>query len=444
LTDKTVEKNDKYKLIRTLIDNPRTLVQLKFLASVSPLFTRFLTVFQQEGPLVHVLHSSLCDLYRMLLLRFIRSECVNNKTGKDLKEIDVRSAANLRPLSEMDIGETTRQTLDTVKQEKHKGLLMDMQHFYKTCAESLRSSLPLASTLLQDLHCLTPQARSQPESENCIRRLAQKLPQVVDDNEVTTVLDEWKLYSVDDIPVEWQISQESNTDGPATSIDDYWSRVISIKNASGLRKYSCLGKVVRACLSLSHGNADVERSFSVNKKVVTADRVSLGQDTINALRIVKEAIRIQGNGQISSIAITNRMLQLARSAYSVYKDHLEKKKAEIEMKRRAIQQQRDELLAEETKKREAEEVERKKKRDKEKRRQLLKEIEMKQSEQRNVLKAAEGLLADAEKKLSDAIKCGDMCKVSIASGLLEVGRKRIAQANKELSTIAENKKMRLE
>jgi hypothetical protein len=177
---------------------------------------------------------------------------------------------------------------------------------------------------------------------------------------------------------------------------------------------------------------------------VTADRVSLGQDTINALRIVKEAIRIQGNGQISSIAITNRMLQLARSAYSVYKDHLEKKKAEIEMKRRAIQQQRDELLAEETKKREAEEVERKKKRDKEKRRQLLKEIEMKQSEQRNVLKAAEGLLADAEKKLSDAIKCGDMCKVSIASGLLEVGRKRIAQANKELSTIAENKKMRLE
>ena len=105
----------------------------------------------------------------------------------------------------------------------------------------------------------------------------------------------------------------------------------------------------------------MERSFSVNKKVVTADRVSLGQDTINALRIVKEAIRIQGNGQISSIAITHRMLQLARSAYLVYKDHLEKKKAEIEMKRKASEQQREKMLAEETKKREAEEVERKRK-----------------------------------------------------------------------------------
>jgi hypothetical protein len=31
LSDKTVEKNDKYKVIRTMIDNPRTLLQLHFL-----------------------------------------------------------------------------------------------------------------------------------------------------------------------------------------------------------------------------------------------------------------------------------------------------------------------------------------------------------------------------------------------------------------------------
>ena len=53
---------------------------------------------------------------------------------------------------------------------------------------------------------------------------------------------------------------------------------------------------MRACLSLSHGDADVERSFSVNKQVVTPDRVSLGQETIGALRLFKEAIRIQGSG----------------------------------------------------------------------------------------------------------------------------------------------------
>ena len=71
---------------------------------------------------------------------------------------------------------------------------------------------------------------------------------------------------------------------------------------------------------------------------------------------------------------------------------------------------------------------------------LQKELDKKQTEQSNVLKAAEGLLADAEKKLSGAIKTGDMCQVSMASGLLEVGRKRIAEANRELSEIADRRK----
>jgi len=60
----------------------------------------------------------------------------------------------------------------------------------------------------------------------------------------------------------------------------------------------------------------------------------------------------------------------------------------------------------------------------------------KQTEQSNSLKAAEGLLVDAEKRLSEAIKAGDMCQVSVASGLLEVGRKRVAAANIELTSIA--------
>jgi len=60
-------------------------------------------------------------------------------------------------------------------------------------------------------------------------------------------------------------------DKPAP-IDEYWASVL---NAAGRKKYCTLGKVVRASLSLSHGNADVERCFSINKKVVTPDRAVL-------------------------------------------------------------------------------------------------------------------------------------------------------------------------
>jgi len=61
------------------------------------------------------------------------------------------------------------------------------------------------------------------------------------------------------------------------------------------------------------------------------------------------------------------------------------------------------------------------------------QLDQKQTEQSNSMKAAEGLLVDVEKRLSEAIKAGDMCQVSVASGLLEVGRKRVAAANRELT-----------
>jgi len=70
---------------------------------------------------------------------------------------------------------------------------------------------------------------------------------------------------------------------------------------------------------------------------------------------------------------------------------------------------------------------------------LQKQLDQKHTQQSNSLKAAEGLLVDA-KKLSEAIKAGDMCQVLLASGLLEVGRKGVDAANIELTSIADNRK----
>lgn len=107
------------------------------------------------------------------------------------------------------------------------------------------------------------------------------------------------------------------------------------------------------------------------------------------------------------------------------------------MKRTPIHQEREKLLEEEKKKREAEEATLQKKQQKEK---LHNELDRKQTERSSALKAAEGLLVEAENKLSAAIKAGDMRQTSVAAGMLEVGRKRIAEANRELTDIADRHK----
>jgi len=60
---------------------------------------------------------------------------------------------------------------------------------------------------------------------------------------------------------------------------------MAMKTAAGNLKYKTLGKAVMASLALSHGNADAKRGFLTNKKVVTADRSTLCEGTINSDRL---------------------------------------------------------------------------------------------------------------------------------------------------------------
>jgi len=85
---------------------------------------------------------------------------------------------------------------------------------------------------------------------------------------------------------------------------------MAMRTAAGDLKYKTSGKVVMAGLALSHGNADSERGFSTNKKVVTADRARLCEGTINAVRLVKDAMRCNGN-LLTNVSITPALVRRA-------------------------------------------------------------------------------------------------------------------------------------
>ena len=93
--DKTVEKNEQFKEIKRLIDNPRTYVQLQFVADVCPMFARLLRDFQHEGCMIHVLYPALRDLVVTIMLRFLKTDVVGNKTGIELQKINVRDVNNI-------------------------------------------------------------------------------------------------------------------------------------------------------------------------------------------------------------------------------------------------------------------------------------------------------------------------------------------------------------
>lgn len=446
--DSSAKNNESYKAIMRLLVEPRTLVQLRFVADIASVFTSFLQLFQTEGPLIHRLFSAMGDLIRTLMLRFMNTEVVGLKNGADLKLLDVNDVNNLRSLTDIESGEPTRKALISIK-EQHSMVLLDIRHFFTTCVMYLQQNLPLTNSVLEDVQCLDAIARTKPESEAMIRRLARKLPQVVCDDDVSAITDEWKLYAVDDIPGEWYSAtvnatavsseweySETMSVPPVCRIDQYWSKVLDMTNAVGQLKYANLGKVVRACLALSHGNSDVERSFSVNKRIVTSDRASLSEDTINAIRLVKDAIRCHADGCAINVVVTPAMVNNARSAHAKYKQHLEEQKRLEEITRQIKIADKLRIDAEEQKKKEHEQS--KKDLDELQKRQSV--ISSEEKEQRNLIHGAGVLLKEAEAKLSDAIKIGNMDQISVAHGLIEVARKRMDSATEELAKLAAKRK----
>ena len=127
--------------------------------------------------------------------------------------------------------------------------------------------------------------------------------------------------------------------------------MLAVRTRAGDLKYKTLDKAVMASLALSHGNADAERGLSTNSKVVTADRSRLCEGTINAVRLVKDAMRCHGSFS-TTMSVTPALMRRAQGACSQYKEHLEEEQGNKKMMKNNNLEPKQWQLAEEQKKKE--------------------------------------------------------------------------------------------
>ncbi|KAJ8884680.1 hypothetical protein PR048_016538 [Dryococelus australis] len=85
-------------------------------------------------------------------------------------------------------------------------------------------------------------------------------------------------------------------------IDIFWKQFFEKTHKSGILKYPNTAKIIKASLSLSYGNADIERWFSVSGKVLTDERVSMSERTLNAVLSVKDALKQYKQKNLLSMA----------------------------------------------------------------------------------------------------------------------------------------------
>ena len=104
-------------------------------------------------------------------------------------------------------------------------------------------------------------------------------------------------------------------------------------------KYEKLCKLAFCVLLLPHGNPEPERGFSINKHLQQIHGSEIKEDTIVALRMVKDHI-LKYKG-IMNVHISQGLLKSVNSAYQRYHAHLEAMKEEE--KRQKEEEQRKEV-----------------------------------------------------------------------------------------------------
>ncbi|XP_048512919.1 uncharacterized protein LOC112694903 [Athalia rosae] len=179
---------------------------------------------------------------------------------------------------------------------------MVQDHYLNACSHILKKSALATSPFIKHCRCLHPKERTSTRSCNDILVLARDPPM---DIAIDCPLDESRLLQVEK-------EKDSSKDG---RIDSYWSQFFDMKSLSGNDKYPNVATVVKAVLSLSHGQFDVERGFSSSARTLTDDRAAMSEKTLDSYMMVKSAMQMYGNAP-HLVPMTKDLLASARSSYS--------------------------------------------------------------------------------------------------------------------------------
>jgi hypothetical protein len=261
-------------------------------------------------------------------------------------------------------------------------------------------------------NCISGKQHQKPQSVQLILAVIDNLPYCHSAELKDKVLSEWQVYQEESISEDlFALDKGVNDDGSGyvkyKRIDEYWQRVMQIVDGRGQPKYSTVGAIIKEALSLSHGQADVEHGFSVNKQVLNG-RTALSARALCGTRTLKEVIT--SCGSILNIPITPALISAYRNAHKQYKQALEEEKTE--KAKEALLGKRKMPVDD-----------------------AVSQIKVKKLEWEEKQQQAEKLVSEGTERLSVALKSGKVVDALPAQALLETGNKLLKECRQELSLI---------
>ena len=480
--EKGIGNTKRYQRIAECLKDSSLQSFMAFVVFVAQDFKKFLVPLQTNAPMIHVLHSMEVKLLHALMNKFIDAKYIQDKatkntfTASQLIKVDIADKKN--HVAKVQVGAKATSLMRNLDALEKKKTVAIMVNFLEACTKYLLKNLPLDDSVLKSAKCLHPDNRQKKSSLKSISLLAQAVIKALGDDAmheafnlkrektkydlIDMIRDQFQQYQTENIPESfykleeepkkhtykqrssyWKQAYEiagicdddvDENDGQFKRIDDYWLQISNIRDENGEKKYDKLWVLVKCVMLISHGNADPERGFSINKHVLKIHGFSLGEDTIIAIRLVKDFIIKCGGSE--KVPVPNALLKSCKEARSRYHADLEEKR-QLALKEEAARKAVAEAAAAKEANKEAE-----KKKD-EKMKKIDKEIEMLESGK----SVAELSITEANQELGDVIaKSSTLSKTKLvekmtkARSKIDMGVKRKEQLTKDIEVALAKKR----
>lgn len=288
-------------------------LQLVTVIESAKLFDNFLNFFQRSETSIHALYDHIKKL-----LFLIASNVCNNV---DIECSSLFSDNNIKTIDSITLPESILKLTTDLKNDcdilTFKKLYKD--HWVKAgryLLEKVGKHLDIFESfkILDSIYI----ASEAYDDEKLIKRLLRKFPySTTNHNFESAVLIEYKLLKYD--------IKNSNELDEIVSIDSFWSAILKEKTATNEKKYSNLDFLIKSVLSASHGNSNVERGFSTSSNILTEQRNTLSEKSINAILHVIDIIHFY-NSKVHLIPLPKELISMAHSARKNYLNYLEDEK----------------------------------------------------------------------------------------------------------------------
>ncbi|RXN37015.1 hypothetical protein ROHU_002437 [Labeo rohita] len=286
------------------------------------------------------------QLDESLLRRFVQRELTQDLTPLQLIKIDLTDEKNLVSPKSVDIGLGAESAIKELQSKPgFKVGELSVLTFRRECLQGLvkvvvklQEKSPLKFKVVRQIACLDP-SRMHRDPDWCIRQMK---------GIVQTFLQGKHLAGgipAGDVIIQ-QFTSLLSLEGRGEqfrSFQPFKQRVDVFLHLTLSPSYMDLLRFCQSVLLLSHGQATVERGFSINKEVETCNLLG---ESLEALRLICD--NVSSCGGVLKVPLTKNLLASVASARSQYRLYLEQERKKREsdaqtQKRKAAEDELQEL-----------------------------------------------------------------------------------------------------